>query len=588
MKKFVTLLALITVFLTCFICGCNSESIPQDTHTHKFNDGYIVEVPTFTSVGKIQYVCLTCGEQKFEDIDVIPSKTLKLFVDGEEVVSSLVEAKKPLTHQMINHLLFEKKSDTIINYWYLDSTYSTKFDYNNVVDDDLILYGKPDEANVIVNPVKPFISEKNLPLFLQQKDEDILHITSYEMLKEWVGFVAFYDVTYSVYLFLDYTEPSKYVEEIQKAYSEEAQSMSFSTDSKFMINRKQGETACTFFIQESGWSDNAKSFVEDEIEGIYPQQEVLTIISGNVKRSEDFSEFNYKNNSKILPNISTSEQLFYAFEQGFTPKVIRESEADRLLIKAEDILRKIIYKDYNELDKVRAIYEYLIVNTAYDNYAYKTPSIKDNHHQYKAWSLEGVFDEKIAVCDGFSKAFILLCGIEGIPAIKVNGNDHAWNRVYIDVLGNGNYAWYGVDCTHGNMAGNLAEVGESYHEVLSYTQFLFTDVYKTLIGYSTSSYKDYSAKTSFDFYSYYSIIDGKDVISFKVDSASDFKKVLTYLKSACLKAGTKNCCMEVCMNDYNNRTLYFNMANVDFSIITSEKLTTPAYKTATIIFPTSD
>ena len=73
----------------------------------------------------------------------------------------------------------------------------------------------------------------------------------------------------------------------------------------------------------------------------------------------------------------------------------------------------------------------------------------------RAFSLSGALLDHIAVCDGISSAFKLLCLIEGIECIKVSGlgitqtgtEAHAWNKVNIDG------EWYIVDATWGRVSG---------------------------------------------------------------------------------------------------------------------------------------
>ena len=45
------------------------------------------------------------------------------------------------------------------------------------------------------------------------------------------------------------------------------------------------------------------------------------------------------------------------------------------------------------------------------------------------------------VCDGYTKAFCMLCQKAGIPVRRIVGGDHAWNAVQLDGQ------WYYVDCT---------------------------------------------------------------------------------------------------------------------------------------------
>ena len=70
-----------------------------------------------------------------------------------------------------------------------------------------------------------------------------------------------------------------------------------------------------------------------------------------------------------------------------------------------------------------------------------------------AFSVEGVFNDKVAVCEGISYAFMLLARIEGIECYQITGDAvqgssqvaHAWNKVHLDG------AWYCVDATWGNI-----------------------------------------------------------------------------------------------------------------------------------------
>ena len=69
-----------------------------------------------------------------------------------------------------------------------------------------------------------------------------------------------------------------------------------------------------------------------------------------------------------------------------------------------------------------------------------------------AFSIEGVFDDGVAVCEGISYAFMLLARIEGIECYQITGYAtqgswiaHAWNKVRLEGV------WYCVDATWGNV-----------------------------------------------------------------------------------------------------------------------------------------
>lgn len=168
-------------------------------------------------------------------------------------------------------------------------------------------------------------------------------------------------------------------------------------------------------------------------------------------------------------SVYTTNQLVYALEHGARPLPVAGSSAERIYEAAKNVLRKITSPGMSDTDKLRAIYEWLILNVSYDYGAAEDDVISAVWHKYTAWYAEGVFDSRLAVCDGIAKAYLIMARIENVACIRVSGTQtgaggHAWNKVYLD-------GWYGVDATHGNVG-----VGDT--ELLTLTCFLFTDEYK--------------------------------------------------------------------------------------------------------------
>ena len=171
--------------------------------------------------------------------------------------------------------------------------------------------------------------------------------------------------------------------------------------------------------------------------------------------------------------VATSNQLYLAVASGMRPLTVGGSDAERIYARAREILREINGDDSTDLEKVLAIYDWLSDNVIYD-YAVSADN-PENPNSYNAFYLEGVFDDGIAVCDGLSKAFVLMCGIEGIPAYRICGTEkfsgvgHAWNAVLI----NGKY--YIADVTWSNYKMTLSsESGDEVIEVVSYANFLIS------------------------------------------------------------------------------------------------------------------
>lgn len=207
----------------------------------------------------------------------------------------------------------------------------------------------------------------------------------------------------------------------------------------------------------------------------------------NVKKTRNF----YIDGAKETMSVSTSNMLYKAVAWGYKP-VFMGSQAENLkqiYDNAKDALSYIVSDEMSEYEKVHAIYDYIIYNVRYDHDCanaedkYVSGNLSLNEKmKYYGYYLEGIFLDKFykkdmhAVCDGKSKAFVLMCGIEGITAVRISGKassdgqnfgGHAWNKVLLDLNGTGDKEWYFVDTTWG-------DVGDS-KEFLSHAYFLLSD-----------------------------------------------------------------------------------------------------------------
>ena len=189
------------------------------------------------------------------------------------------------------------------------------------------------------------------------------------------------------------------------------------------------------------------------------------------KRNSNYDSFKI-NDSLYTFNVKTSDQLHYALERGAKPIIEKNSSVEALYKKIKDVLKEIINDDMTDYEKVVAIHDWLVMNVVYDDALLRLASSNSsNLKKYNGFYLEGVFLDNKAVCEGISKAFTVMCNIEGIPCVTVegiqadnpNGVGHAWNKVYIDGK------WYIVDTTSdGTIIGNQ-------FEVLSYKYFLVSE-----------------------------------------------------------------------------------------------------------------
>lgn len=119
-----------------------------------------------------------------------------------------------------------------------------------------------------------------------------------------------------------------------------------------------------------------------------------------------------------------------------------------VLSGALDILDGIILSEWQHdgFSVVHAIHDYLAYNvdydfSLYDSYKGGNTDVADD----PAFYMDGVFLDRLAVCDGIARAFDFLCALEGVESMRVTGSyasaPHAWNKVKVDG------DWYNVDVT---------------------------------------------------------------------------------------------------------------------------------------------
>jgi hypothetical protein len=143
------------------------------------------------------------------------------------------------------------------------------------------------------------------------------------------------------------------------------------------------------------------------------------------------------------------------------------------------VLNRYIKNGFTDYEKVLAIHDYLVCEISYDyelyERAHSDPGYELSEDEKMSFELTGVFLEKKAVCDGLSKAFMLLCAIEGIETAYVQGTyrhdsgsvPHAWNKVKIDG------EWYGIDVTLDSFTAKVN--GGRSVKVLNHGYFLRSD-----------------------------------------------------------------------------------------------------------------
>ena len=186
----------------------------------------------------------------------------------------------------------------------------------------------------------------------------------------------------------------------------------------------------------------------------------------------------------LYTKVSSSEQLYWAVENKITPICEKGSRAETIYNLAKQTLNSIISDNMTDYEKALSIFDWICSNTSYDYYALVDGAYDNMATLVPVYYLEGVFLTGYAVCDGFSKAYSLMCNMEGIDAVRIvgtaSGGGHAWNKLGLDLdEEKEGKEYYVVDITWTEMKGS-SQFNSHYgfgEEVSSHEYFLVNDDY---------------------------------------------------------------------------------------------------------------
>lgn len=455
------------------------------------------------------------GNREYTAIFVPLQVTITYQADGMDLVANttVVNRGTTVSAPTINSSNYGMSGYSITN-WYTDSSLTTPFDFSTAIKSDITLYGSWDYLLDI-----GFYAYK--AEFDTARSTKTLTINSEDELVKWIEYISFYTISQTDKVTLTFngvTASFNSLKSLDNFVTTIKNQSTYPTEHSISYGYSSNGTTyklTSVFCSNEDGTTNGSLTLNTEKQGIYTQQD-YALLKTSTGRGSEFSDFNINNVTKSI-EVYSSNQLVYALSSGLNPQPTTGSPAETILNKAKEVLNSIISTDMTDLEKTRAIYDWLVTNVNYDHLSANTSASNPNWkwENYDSWYAEGVFNNGLAVCDGYAKAFIILAKLENIPAIRVTGNSHAWNKVYI------NGAWYGLDTTHGDL-------GVNNTEVVSYTNFLFTDAFKESKGYTATDYLHVCATTEFDYYDYetYSSFD------LFIESTSEFEALIASVKTA--------------------------------------------------------
>lgn len=179
-----------------------------------------------------------------------------------------------------------------------------------------------------------------------------------------------------------------------------------------------------------------------------------------------FEYYNDGSNTFVKISYNMSEEKLAAAKQEFTEKV-------------DEIIAS-VPTDKNEYEIEKYINNYIIENCVYDVDAVANDNVKGNENDAYGAIVEGS-----AVCEGYARAFQLLCNSVGIECVNIVGNagePHQWNCVKID------NEWYQIDVTW-NDADEQGEI--SYNRYFNLTDKKISKTHKVAKIFKETTDEEY-------------------------------------------------------------------------------------------------
>lgn len=223
----------------------------------------------------------------------------------------------------------------------------------------------------------------------------------------------------------------------------------------FTPKSKQDLINIFYTILNSGWNnfsfycDKEYKNCKKDINNIINDDNILPSINNYVHPFNSYATFSISINNFGKVNVT--------IEKIYSNEIILE-----LNNKIDEIKKSIITANMNDKDKIKAIHDYIINNTKYDEEKEYTEinGIKD--YKNKSNIAYGPLINGKAICGGYTDAMSIILYDLGIYNFKISNDNHVWNVINV------NGKWLNTDLTWDDPLTNTKE------DVLTYAFFLKT------------------------------------------------------------------------------------------------------------------
>ena len=282
-------------------------------------------------------------------------------------------------------------------------------------------------------------------------------------MKKFIKFLLFITITYTLFYFKDniinfilnkiYTKEIN-IEEKNKYYVDYDFGYVKNTDN-FDPKNKQDLINIFYTVLNSGWNnfsfycDKEYKDCKKDINNIINDDNILPSINNYVHPFNSYATFSISINNFGKVNVT--------IEKIYSNEVILE-----LTKKISEIKKNIITTNMNDKDKVKAVHDYIINNTKYDEEKEYTEINGIKYYKNKSNIAYGPLINGKAICGGYTDAMSIMLYDLGIYNFKISNDNHVWNVINV------NEKWLNTDLTWDDPLTNTKE------DVLTYTFFLKT------------------------------------------------------------------------------------------------------------------
>lgn len=208
---------------------------------------------------------------------------------------------------------------------------------------------------------------------------------------------------------------------------------------------------------DSGW-DEVTYYCADEYISCIKDTENITNDNYILSNINNFVS-TYNSYNRIFVNYNSIGRVNITFE-----RIYNKQQIEAINRKIDLIIKDIINDNMSDEEKIKAIHDYIINNTKYDEE--RANIVKSGTYDtllHSSSTAYGALFNGKAICGGYTDTMALFLDKLGFKNYKISTNSHIWNVVYI------NGTWKHLDLTWDDPVTNTGK------DILEYNFFLISD-----------------------------------------------------------------------------------------------------------------